>query len=70
MKPTENAEYLFDRANSEAARVGHFGMSPEQDTKQLAKAISALAAGLYQLSIGLRATYNKLEEVKALMERR
>ena len=66
-KPTENAEEYFDRAGSFFA---HYAMaSPTgSDMALLSHGLANIARGLQYMSIGLRATYNEVEEVKRLLQ--
>jgi hypothetical protein len=59
--PTQNAERNFDDANRFLFPV--YAGNKSGDIANLAMAMSHLATGLKQLSIGLRATYQKLEEM-------
>jgi hypothetical protein len=65
-KPTENAEEYFDRAGGFFA---HYAMAAQtgSDMALLSHGLANISRGLQQLSIGLRATYNEVEEVKRLL---
>jgi hypothetical protein len=60
--PTQNAERNFDDANRFVFPV--YAGNKSGDMANLAMAISHLATGLKYLSIGLRATYQKLEDIE------
>ena len=73
-KPTEDAEKFFQSAESNAnfaiIRLGAFPATADQLVqKELLQAIWSMAVGLEHLSVGLRATYILLEEVKGLIKR-
>ena len=79
MKPTEAAQQSFGSGEESAYRA-HLkyselpSLSAKADSRQLgdmalANAVHSLARGLRNLSVGLRATYQLLEEVKRLIER-
>jgi len=63
MRPTEQAEFYFLDATIIAGQVLDVPDAPKY-ARDLALAISSVAAGLKQLSIGLRATYILLEEAR------
>lgn len=78
-KPTEEAKFHFDRAMQFASRAGgyymiHKGRDPATDTemgdRNMTRALVELADGLGHMSVGLRATYALLSEVKTLLEQR
>jgi hypothetical protein len=60
-KPTELAEHLFGLAWSQANEITDF--------EHVGRVLGNLALGLTNLSVGLRATYQKLEEVEAQIKR-
>lgn len=62
-RPTENAEYHFNNARMSLARLvlDEPALSPAGTT---AAALINIAEGLMHLSVGLRATYNEVQEVK------
>lgn len=60
-KPTELAEHLFGIAQSQANEITDF--------EHVGRVLGNLALGLINMSIGLRATYKKLEEVEAQLKR-
>jgi hypothetical protein len=60
-KPTELAEHLFGIAQSQAYEITDF--------EHVGRVLGNLALGLINMSIGLRATYKKLEEVEAQLKR-
>ena len=76
MKPTEAAEKHFNYA-LQAAKLVALGankdtLSPKEEALvayNQAVGLAAMSRGLAELSIGVRACYNLLEEVKALLER-
>ena len=69
-KPTENASEYFKAGSGSANRALQLGNGKPQGIDVLtAHAIYCLAEGLGQLSVGLRATYIKLEQVEALLKR-
>jgi len=68
MRPTEQAEFYFVDASLIAGQVLNRDDAP-QYARDLALAISSVAAGLKQLSIGLRATYLLLEQARERQER-
>jgi hypothetical protein len=61
MRPTEAAENQFWQAQTLAIQVLNDSSAPEY-ARKMALAISGLAAGLTQMSIGLRATYMLIEQ--------
>jgi hypothetical protein len=66
-KPTQTASELFDFASQSASRAmqkSTFGTAENL----IAHSIYSLAQGFNFLSIGLRATYIKLEAVEALIK--
>ncbi len=66
-KPTEDAEYFFENARVTLGRL--LLKSPaEADATYLAAALGNMAWGLKHLSVGLRATYIELQEVKRLLQ--
>lgn len=73
-RPTEDAIHWFQAANRNAnsaiIRLGAFPATDEQLVqKELLQAIWSMAIGLEHLSVGLRATYILLEEVKGRINR-
>jgi hypothetical protein len=66
-KPTQTASEGFafaEQSASRAVQASKFG-TPEN---QIAHSIYCLAQGLNSLSVGLRATYIKLEAIEALLK--
>lgn len=63
-RPTMVASGHFQRAMMLAHEAAEFN-----DMKKLAVAVNNMAAGLDSMSTGLRATYNLLHELKALLQR-
>jgi len=74
--PTQNATFKFQKAYRFADQAGGFyqvnakGGSVEMGNRYLSAAVRELAEGLQHLSVGLRATYILLEEVKNGSQRR
>ena len=69
-RPTEQAEQYFSMALQFAAGVGEKVPDDEETARQdFRTALSMLAHGLRELSIGLRATYLEIEQVKELIRR-
>ena len=73
-RPTEDARYFFlsaeRNANSAIIRLGAFPATNDLLVqKESLQAIWSLAVGLEHLSVGLRATYILLEEVKGAIKR-
>lgn len=68
MRPTDISTVLFKTASDSAHRAMERNDTPEY-MKDLSHAISNMAAGLENLSTGLRATYILLEEVKNLQQK-
>jgi hypothetical protein len=73
-RPTDDAKDFFlaaeSNANSAIIRLGAFPATTEQlIQKELLQAIWSLAVGSEHLSVGLRATYILLEEVKGGVKR-
>ena len=69
-KPTEIASEYFKAGSGSATRALALAAGKPQGIDVLtAHAVFCLAEGLAQLSIGLRATYIKLEQVEALLKR-
>lgn len=60
-KPTELAEHLLGIAWNQANEITDF--------EHLGRVLGNLSLGLINISIGLRATYMKLQEVEALIRR-
>jgi hypothetical protein len=60
-KPTETAERLLSLAWNQSNEITDF--------EHLGRVLGNLALGLMNISVGLRATYIKLEEVEALIRR-
>jgi hypothetical protein len=69
--PTESAEAWFRQANDAFRGSGHYSLTGKSDLAQIkvAEAGMYLARGLGDLSIGLRATYQLLDEVKRMLQR-
>lgn len=79
--PTEMAETYFADASKHADRAvsnyGYYRAVPQQDKYEykqtadmaLARAVYDLSRGLKHLSVGLRATYLLLDEVKGLRQK-
>jgi len=73
-RPTEDAINFFQAAAQNANfAILRMGTSPTTNEllaqKEMMQAIWALSIGLEHLSVGLRATYIKLEEVKASIKK-
>lgn len=62
-KPTENAEYMFGTAKTAFAHAALVAKA-DSDLFLLASGLAKIAAGLESLSVGLRATYNEVHELK------
>jgi len=60
-KPTELAEHLLKLAWNQSNEITDF--------EHLGRVLGNLTLGLINMSVGLRATYIKLEEVEALIRR-
>ena len=76
MKPTEEAEKHFKYALQAAQLVAHGANKDTLTAKEQALVaynhavgLAAMARGLGELSIGVRATYNLMEEIKILIQR-
>jgi len=65
MKPTEMAQFCFNMASDYASRA----TDPAKHFSDLTFAVKKTAEGLSAMSIGLRATYMLLEEVKEMLQR-
>jgi hypothetical protein len=65
--PTQSAEGHFRQVTDAATRL-YMGNTSKESTA-LGIGLSHLAQGLADLSVGLRATYKKLEELEALIKR-
>ena len=69
-RPTDNAVFKFQKAYRFANQAGGFyqantkSFSMEKGGSYLSAAVRELAEGLQHLSVGLRATYILLEEMK------
>jgi hypothetical protein len=63
-RPTEEAQTYFALANR---MFGHL-VTSQGDMAKLGTGLGNLALGLEKLSIGLRATYLELEEIKRLLQ--
>jgi hypothetical protein len=61
-KPTEMAKFFFELASQTAypGVIDKKGLSPDDQAEVLRR----IAEGLYQMAIGLRATYIEIEEIK------
>jgi hypothetical protein len=69
-RPTDNASEYFKAGSASATRAVLLAAGKPQGIDVLtAHAVYCLAEGLGQLSVGLRATYIKLEQVEALLKR-
>ena len=68
MRPTELADFEFVQSILVAGRVLDDNAAP-QYIRDLALAIASLGGGLRQMSVGLRATYILLEQLKAEQDR-
>jgi len=69
-KPTEDAESLFRTARTNfMTSAGKPEAGKDLKSFALSMGLEALAQGLIYLSVGLRATYIKLEEVEGLIRR-
>jgi hypothetical protein len=73
-KPSEKARSSFDRAKTHA-RMAHSESTSLKGAEQmfrshLAVSVYELAEGLESLTVGVRATYILLEEVKRMLEQR
>lgn len=68
MKPTEEAEHYFFQAQGAFTRGMLSDRNDSITSGQLAGLVNAMQ-GLVSLSVGVRATYLLLEEVKALLQR-
>ena len=64
-RPTDEAQTYFQLANR---LFGHLVTSSSGDMAKLGTGLGNLAQGLEKLSVGLRATYIELEEVKRLLQ--
>ena len=66
-KPTQEAEQYFEYASMWADRVVRGAMEGKNDSNNIASiamALTNVAYGLAHLSVGMRATYMKLEEIE------
>ena len=64
MGPTQNAEYFLDMA------IDHFYRATQGgEVTQIATGLQQMAAAMQSISVGLRATYQKLEAVETLLNR-
>ncbi len=61
-KPTDSAKELFMNAGLKMAF--RKGSVKDPDMAELMEAVRMIAVGLHDMSVGLRATYMLLEEVK------
>ena len=68
MRPTELADFEFMQAIMIAGKILDDNSAP-QYIRDLALAIASLGGGLRQMSVGLRATYILLEQLKMQQDR-
>jgi hypothetical protein len=68
VSPTRAAELNFQKAGTAFVQVYAVGEGQLSDLKLLAGGLMDTVKGLQDLSAGLRATYQKLEEIEKLMK--
>jgi hypothetical protein len=69
--PTQEAEQYFQHANNWLFQVVQKSIAGQDDSSaipNIAMGLNNMAYGLGKLSVGLRATYQKLEEVERLLK--
>jgi hypothetical protein len=71
--PTEQAKYYFKFAESAALQsLNGFKRNPDKPSESLwdlSNSIGTTAKGLHELAIAIRATYIKLEQIEAKIDR-
>jgi hypothetical protein len=68
VSPTRAAESNFQKAGTDFVQVFAIGPGQLSDLKVLAGGLMSTVQGLQDLSVGLRATYQKLEEIEKLVK--
>ena len=70
-RPTEEAQRYFEHANMwlmEVVRAAMEGKNEPINTYHIAMGLTNMAYGMSHLSVGMRATYMKLEEIERLLK--